>query len=125
MERILLVGSTDTLNENISFVLQLAGFEVSLVRSMEEAINLNDIYRYFIRNFDMLVLSGTELSRITQKGFDFLRKIPQQVKILIAERDPCLPSESDSFDNLYRTENIYFCNTTNITVETKKIFGRI
>ena len=125
MERILLVGSTNNLNENITFVLQLAGFEVSLVQSLEEAINLNDIHRCFTSSFDMLVISGAELLEATRKGFDFLKKIPRQVKILIAERKDDLPPHQDSFDNLYRGEDIYFCDTTNITVAAKKIFGRI
>lgn len=125
MERILLVGSTITLNENMCFVLQLAGFEVILVQSLEEAINLNDIHRRFTSSFDMLVISGAELLDTTQKGFDFLKTIPHQVKILIAERKEDLPPQQGTFDNLDRAENIYFCNTTNITVAAKKIFGRI
>lgn len=125
MERILLVGSTGILNENIAFVLQLAGFEVSLVGNIEEAINLNDIHRRFTSNFDMLVILSAEISDITQRGCAFLSNLPRKLKILIAERDTNLPSTPDSFDNLYRAEDIYFCNTTNITVEAKKIFGRI
>lgn len=125
MERILLVGSRDTLNENFIFVLQLAGFEVSLVRNIEEAINLNDIHRYFTSSFDMVVILGTELLRMTRNGYDFLKKLPRQVKILIADRAGDLPPDRDAFDNLYRAEGIYFCDTTNITLEAKKIFGRM
>lgn len=125
MERILLVESADALSENISFVLQLAGFEVSLVRNLEEAINLNDIHRHFTSTFDMLVISGAELLNATRKGYDFLGNIPRRVKILIADRNTYPPPKRDSFDNLYRAEDIYFCDTTNISLEAKKIFGRI
>jgi hypothetical protein len=124
MERILLVGGTSSLNENIAFVLQLAGFEVSLVQTIEEAINLNDIHRCFIAGFDMLVIASAELLDIAQKGYDFLKKIPREVKILIAERTIGSGSTRNLFDSLYQTRSIYFCDTTNITVEAKRIFGR-
>lgn len=124
MERILLVGSTDTLRENISFVLQLAGFEVSFVKSLEEAINLNDLHRCFTSTFDMLVILGAELLNVTRNSHGLLKKTLCQVKILIAERQDDLSPHQGCFDNLYGAEDIYFCDTTNITVAAKMIFGR-
>jgi CheY-like chemotaxis protein len=115
MKKILLVGDKAFFNDHISFLLKVSGFELVQVRNLEEAINMIEINRSLLLDFDLLILEESEMNDGTCEYFRFLKNMLGRIKLLL------LGYENPDLEiaQVLRAENVCHCSMENLVVMAK------